>query len=91
MPTIEEFAAYIKALSQHDWYFDYSDDPSVYRVGKAKHSRLLTTAMAHEVYGGAYQAYYANTFSGQDFSEAQRDRAIEQLRIKVLFVYPVAA
>lgn len=84
MPTIEEFAAYIKALSQHDWYYDYSDDHRVYSAGKHQQDRLIGQAQCHSIYRDAYQAYYAHTYSGQDFSVDKRDRVIEQLRQQIL-------
>lgn len=31
---------YIKLLKSHDWYYDYSDDHSVWRRGSEAHSRL---------------------------------------------------
>lgn len=30
----------IKAMKSHDWFYDYSDDISVYRAGKASEQEL---------------------------------------------------
>ena len=31
---------YVRLLKSHDWYYDYSDDHSVWRRGNEAHSRL---------------------------------------------------
>jgi hypothetical protein len=41
MMTTEEYQAKLKA---HDWYYDYSDDHSVWRRGKAERQELWELA-----------------------------------------------
>ena len=35
-----EMDTFVKALKSHDWYYDYSDDHSVWKQGEAERAQL---------------------------------------------------
>jgi hypothetical protein len=57
MATIVEFEAYVEALKRHDWHFEFSDDPSIYRAGVAKERELKQQADKDPVLAQAFKAY----------------------------------
>lgn len=57
MLTLEEFVKYINKLALHDWFFDYSDDPSVWKRGNASHRQLVEEAAKHPVLAQALEAW----------------------------------
>ena len=72
--TLQE---YDKQLANHDWYYAWSDDPSVYRSGeRAQDSivRLRDISGAHATLLDAYNQHY---FSGKHFGTP--DFTAEQL------------
>lgn len=51
---------FYKALESHDWFYDYSDDGSVYRRGRAEEDRIgkaTATSPAHKALYDAFRAY----------------------------------
>jgi hypothetical protein len=42
--TIETLEQYRKALSEHDWWYEYSDNYTEYSDGKENKNRLLAAA-----------------------------------------------
>ena len=87
MPTIEEFDAYVKRLSHHDWTFEYSDDGHVWRRGKDNHKSLIDQAKKSEVYfGAAYKAYIDCAFTDTPWPERliTRSNTINALRQQIL-------
>ena len=57
-------------LEQHDWYFEMSDDHSVWKRGTAAHDRLLV--MAKSIKGGdeLYKEFSAHYFTGKSWGNA---------------------
>lgn len=53
------FDDYVKRVRAHDWYYDFSDDISVYRNGKKEYDELKRIANER---GGMYLTYF-NYFS----------------------------
>lgn len=66
MPSIEEFDAYVKQLSNHDWFYAYSDDYCVWRAGKDAQERLLSKTASHESYRKAYEAHHKCAYGRSD-------------------------
>lgn len=54
LPTMEE---YIRALTLHDWFFYYSDDPSVYKAGQEQHDNILSMRRKIDPDGAVYKKY----------------------------------
>lgn len=48
---------YFENLSNHDWYYEYSDDHSVYKRGSYAKSALLRTAGTHSTYKEMYKQF----------------------------------
>ena len=48
---------YFENLSNHDWYYEYSDDQSVYKRGSYAKSALLRTAGTHSTYKEMYKQF----------------------------------
>jgi hypothetical protein len=58
--SLQDFDAYVAALALHDWYYDFSDDASVYRAGRIKHQQLTQQADSSPLYSRAYGLYAAS-------------------------------
>ena len=61
-PTVAEFQEYINKLNRHDWFYDYSDDHSVWRSGLASAKEIMNQSKEHPIYDKAYKAYQACAF-----------------------------
>ena len=53
----ENIGEYFNRLSNHDWYYDYSDDHSVWKRGNEYRDRLLNTAAEHPTYKKMYNEF----------------------------------
>ena len=82
MPTIELFTAFIHRLHCHDWYFQFSDDHSVWQRGNKIQQELQAIAKSHDFYDQAYQAFIDCMYSNDDPKTACaiRDQKIEEIR-----------
>lgn len=85
MPTLNDFNEYIKALNQHDWYFEYSDDGSVYKAGQANLIKLTNKANEHTMYSELFTSHGAFVFKHRDKSVLEAHIAI----IKAKHIQPV--
>ena len=61
--TIEEF---YKLLQSHDWYYYFSDDPSVYDKGKASHTAIVSAVKTYPTLKLLYQDYQIYAFRGRN-------------------------
>jgi len=61
--TIEEF---YKLLQSHDWYYYFSDDPSVYDKGKASHTAIVSAVKTYPTLKLLYKDYQIYAFRGRD-------------------------
>lgn len=50
-------AAYWDALNRHDWFYDYSDDPGVWRRGADEHRRLSGLAGSSEAHQALWDGF----------------------------------
>lgn len=83
MATIAQLDEFIQELQCHDWYYEYSDDGSVWRRGRAQRQALeakadrdLDLAIALSTYKNCY---FNDTRAWEDKKEF-RDRLIDALR-----------
>lgn len=65
-PTTEELAAYWDELSKLDWFYELSDDYSVWKRGEAAFRRAENKSKAHPEYHDLYRAFQDFWFSSID-------------------------
>ena len=82
MPTLYQFEMYLKALSQMDWFYDYSDDHHVWRAGNTSMSLLQGQAKEHPYYQEALKAWTDSVYAGRNAPEALEQRKAAVLSIK---------
>ena len=58
-------AQYYDMLEAHDWYFDWSDDGSVWRRGQANVDKLVAIAEQSPEYEQLFMAYREHMFTGE--------------------------
>lgn len=84
LPTLEQFNAYVQELARHDWYYDYSDDHSVWRRGENNYQALRKQASSDPLYQQAFNIWAGYIYRGTNLKEAEarilRDAAIDTLR-----------
>lgn len=57
--SLVSFNAYVAELTKHDWFYEFSDDGSVYRAGRIKYQQLINQADSDPIYQKAYGLYAA--------------------------------
>lgn len=70
----EEFDSFRDAVMRHDYYYQYSDDGSVYHAGNAQREKILTKVKEK---GGLYEAfwiYYQKTMAEQSANYIKKQR-----------------
>ena len=82
MPTLYQFEVYLMALSQMDWFYDYSDDRHVWRAGSTAMSLLQGQAKEHQYYQEAFDAWIKCVYEGRNSPEAIEHRQAAILSIK---------
>ena len=70
MPTPYEFDKYVKALSQTDWYYDYSNDHGVWLAGNTAMATLQRQANEHKYFKDAFDAWTECIYGGRNTPEA---------------------
>ena len=64
-----KIAEYFKELEKHDWYYNYSDDHSVWRKGNENTKRLQAIAQEQPILGRMYTEYSTWIFSDLETRE----------------------
>ena len=82
MPTLYQFETYLKVLSQMDWFYDYSDDRSVWRAGNTAMALLQGQAKEHPYYQEAFDTWKESVYTGRNSPEAIEQRKAAILSIK---------
>ena len=59
-------------LSRHDWYYDYSDDHSVWQKGRDASEQLRRIAENGQEYKDLRLAFRAYYFSGDAFANKEK-------------------
>lgn len=57
MLTLEDFQSYVQALRYHDWNYEFSDDHSVWKAGRANARLLKSRANEDSLLMRAYQLW----------------------------------
>ncbi|MCX4151017.1 MULTISPECIES: hypothetical protein [Paraburkholderia] len=66
---------YYHNLDRHDWYFTFSDDPSVYKQGNKDNERIHGIARQHgQDYLALLEAFSKHHFSGEPWGTARWDK-----------------
>lgn len=63
--TVEEFDTYANLLKGHDWYYNYSDDYSVWRAGQKSQEELYRKSNLSDELREAYSAYSKWIYGGR--------------------------
>lgn len=77
--TLEEFDSYLTQLQQHDWFYDYSDDHSVWKRGEDSFKNLSKQAANDPVKYEMFKIYCSCHIDPESLNEA-----ISELRSKVV-------
>lgn len=56
-----KLSVYWDMLNQHDWYYQYSDDPGVWRRGQAAQERIRMFADQSPQHRELYDGFVSNT------------------------------
>lgn len=85
IPMVEQFDAFVNQLKNHDWHFEYSDDHSVWRRGRANLEAIRAKAKSNAVFQTAYEIWYDYIYKtpageAKGHYMAKRDMQIAMLR-----------
>ena len=64
--SVEAFEAYAKRLKNHDWFYEYSDDGSVWRAGNQTQKNLIADASACPLLSTLFTEYSTWIFNGRE-------------------------
>ena len=65
-----ELKEYYRQLTFHDWFYEYSDDHSVWQRGSDKERQLMSDARKDKRAEQLFEAYRNYMFKGGDKPEA---------------------
>jgi len=84
MITIQEFDAFIKVLTLHDWHYQYSDDHSVWSRGAEADTDIKATSIkdthCHRAYTAWWQWVWRATLNNSSMTKTKRDEVINHIR-----------
>ena len=81
-PTLKAFDA---ALAGFDWFYDYSDDHSVWERGCVAHSRISANAKASPQHQALYDLWHRHRFTGKPWGTTKFTRAeLDAERSKII-------
>lgn len=66
-----DIAQYFNLLEAHDWFYEFSDDHSVWSRGHEEHNRLKSIANQSDLHERLYNAFIAYHSSGDAFGTAK--------------------
>ena len=67
---VNELKEYYQQLAFHDWFYEYSDDHSVWQRGSDKERQLMNDARKDKRAEALFEAYRNYMFKGGDKPEA---------------------
>lgn len=70
-------AEFYDMLNKHDWYYPFSDNITVYTVGRRYEQFLADMASTDPEYTRLYVAFEDHYFSGPAFGAAKIDKPIK--------------
>lgn len=62
-----ELGEYYDELEKHDWFYDYSDDHSVWRRGQAARNKLSSIASQSPEHKALWDGFNKHVFSGPNW------------------------
>jgi len=65
--------AFWNVLCRHDWYFEFSDDFSVWKRGAAAESQVKTIASQSDKHQQLFEAFHNYNFGGASFGTNRPD------------------
>ena len=68
--TEEELKEYYRQLTWHDWFYEYSDDHSVWRRGNEKERELMRIAQKDKRAEVLFEGYRSYMFKGAEKPDA---------------------
>ena len=68
--TEEELKEYYQQLTWHDWFYEYSDDHSVWRRGNQKERELMSIAQKDKRAEVLFEGYRSYMFKGAEKPDA---------------------
>jgi hypothetical protein len=69
--TLEQ---YWVMLNNHDWYYNYSDDPSVWRRGSNNEAKMVGTSKQSPEHEALYKGFVAHHFSGDPWKTEKQPK-----------------
>ena len=80
MTTSTDFQSYVRALQQHDWHYEFSDDHRVWKDGMVNEKRLLAQANTNALFMHAFTCWTDCMKTGNSLHHRnQRDACIERV------------
>jgi len=71
LPTNPSLEQFWNVLCRHDWYFQFSDDFSVWKRGAEIEKAVLEMAKQTEIHQQLYDTFHTYNFSGGAFGTKQ--------------------
>lgn len=66
--------AFYDRLERHDWYYDWSDDNSVWRRGRAEATALKAISQQSPEHMALFTAYSVHKFTGKPWGNEQQPK-----------------
>lgn len=63
---------YWDKLSRHDWYYNYSDDGSVWRRGEENESKLIAISRQSPEHKALYDGFKEHHFTGEGWTKKEK-------------------
>lgn len=67
---------YWDSLNRHDWYYDYSDDHSVWQRGSAELSRLRAMSKQSPEHTAMFEGFKKHYFSGESWGTEKAPKPV---------------
>jgi|GEM_PF-896302 len=79
---------YWEKLNNFDWFYEYSDDHSVWQRGRIAASKIAAIAIESPEHRALYDGFYKHHFSGKSFGTEKAPKP-EKPRVYIdVYVYP---
>jgi len=92
MTTLKDFQSYVQALKYHDWNYEFSDDHSVWKAGRANEKKLRAQASTDTLLMHTFACWADFMSRSQGLKErTQRDAYIASIAEKVTHLEKEAA
>lgn len=73
-PTAHQIDEYVNQLKAHDWFYDYSDDHTVWVAGRESANKLSGKALSHEIYNQVYRMWCDTVFNRENYTDVVTHR-----------------